>query len=178
MSDLVDRYIAMRERLQELANEHAALQYNTDLARSRYEIPEEDLVDIGYTERQIEKLFDHHRKESKARQLGIGSELCGLIMERFGNGEGKLRGQGRIASCTPDVKLEPIIPRKGDDDYDAIMNSVGIPAELARTGVVAIHYKNMGDHLTALAAEGKNPPGRLLKRAVPQVEYRSTKRKT
>ncbi len=175
--DFVDRHIVMRERLEELLAEHVVLQYETDQVRKDSLLSEGALADIGYTERELERMLDHHRKESKRRQEAIGETLCDAIMVRFGSGEGELKCRGRIANAAPDVKQEPIVPSKGDEDYDAIMSSLGVPTELMRSGAIAIHFKHMGDHLTALSNAGQNPPGKLLKRAVKRVTYRSNTRK-
>tara|TARA_R110002096_G_C14661938_1_gene728403 strand:- start:15857 stop:16414 length:558 start_codon:yes stop_codon:yes gene_type:complete len=177
--EAIDRLQALYERTEELMQEYAALQYSVDCGRGAKDLAEGELTDIGFLEREMERLLDHHRKEAKSRQLGIGKELCLIIMERFGSGSGgELKSRGKLANATPDVKQEPIVPRKGDADYDEIMASLGFPPELARAGAVSIHYNHMAEHLTALAAEGKNAPGRLSKRAVPQVMYRSNTKKS
>ena len=177
MNELTARHIAMRERLEELLQEHAALQYAEDQARQSDRMEEGTLADVGFLEREIERLLDHHRKEAKRRQEAIGEQLCLKVMERFQRGDGELKTRGEIANATPDIKQEPIIPSKGDPEYEQIMSHLGVPPELAREGVVSIHFKHMGDYLTELEKSGKNPPSRLRKRAVPRVTYRSNTRK-
>lgn len=171
---LVTRHLATLRLISDLLERHTALQYETDQARREEGVlTEGNLADIGYFERQIENLLDHHRKESKFRHESIGDMLCRDIMRRFAEGKGELKARGKYANASADVKRVPILPKKGDPDYDEIMESMGIPAHLVRSGVLYIHYKHMGDYLTELANNNKNAPGRMASKAVPRVTYRS-----
>lgn len=174
---LVARHLAMARLISNLLERQTVLQYETDKAREAGDLAEGDLADIGYFERELEALLDHHRKESKSRQEAIGRGLCEAIMQRFGRGDGELKARGQYGNASPDVKREPIIPKKDDPDYNLIMESLGIPVDLARRGAVQIHYKHMGDLLTEMANNNQNAPGRLSMRAVPKVTYRSNTRK-
>lgn len=177
MTDLVDRHIELQEMFEGMMRLLTGLQYETDQARDRDELSVGNLADIGYLEREMERLLDHHRKESKSRQLSIGRHLCKELMLRFNAGEGDLKVRGELANATAEVKQEPILPKKGDPEYSEIMRSIGVPEHLAREGAIQIHFVRMGEYLTRLANEGQNAPGRLQKRAVLGVTYRSNERK-
>ena len=174
---LVARHLAMARFVADLLERQTVLQYETDQARRAGKLTEGNLADIGYFEREMADLLDHHRKESNSRQESIGEDLCKAIMRRFGTGEGELKARGQYSNASPDVKRQPIIPKRDDPDYDAIMESIGVPADLARRGAVSIHYKHMGDLLTELANNNKNAPGMIAMKAVPRVTYRSNTRK-
>ena len=169
---LRDRHVAIRERVSDLLQDVASLQYLTDKVRKEKRLTEGLLADIGYEERELERLLDHHRKESKARSLGIGVEITAKVLERFGRSQGEMKARGKYANAAPEIKKEPVVPRRGDPEYRELLAALGVRQSVIEAGALQIHFVHMGEFLTELALGSIPPPAQLKSKPVAKVTYR------
>ncbi len=64
----------------------SVMDYHVDLdsAVLNEDLPEGELTDLGFLQRETADILNELRKECNARQEGIGAKLCLVIMNRFG----------------------------------------------------------------------------------------------
>lgn len=123
------------------------------------EYKKEDLVDLGFFLREMEKLADEIRKECYAKKEFIGKVLCVIVAQEATEDPDKgLTIHGEFASGTADVKKAPGIPKFGTAEYTKLCKFFKIAEDTRDTGVVQFHFKRLGDYISDMMAEGKDPP--------------------
>ena len=123
------------------------------------EMSEADLTDIGYLLRECERFFDAARKEVKGKKEIISRLLALRVTKRWTEDpDTELRARGALAVATPDVAVRPKLPKVGTEEYEQLLNWLGVPAETINGGSLNIHFNRMSEMLTQMAEEGKNPP--------------------
>lgn len=127
------------------------------------QLDEHDLTDVGYLLRECERLLDDARKEAKAKKETISRLLAVKVINRCTEDPTtELRSRGELATATPDVAIRPKLPKAGTPEYVRLLEFLGVPPDAIAGGTLSIHFNRMSEMLTALAAEGKNPPPGLL----------------
>lgn len=135
----------------------------------------EQLADIGYLCRQIDKLCDELRKDAKAR-----AELCGRVIALAATKRAIVNGgvvetvRGEIARATPSVTHEPNIPGKGTREHNALLKAIGVSDECAKKGLVKVHYPSLQALMVERAELAQPLPEGL---GVPRARYYCSFRK-
>jgi len=130
-----------------------------------YALPPEELTDIGYLFRETAGFLDGARKEYNSKRELIELLLCKSSLESglsegFEKGEKLTVYRGVLASCRPSIKIQPKIPKRGSEEYQALCKWAGIPEEEIAKGYVTFHFPTLTEMLTKNAEHGKpNPPG-------------------
>ena len=131
---------------------------------TKMKISMEDLTDMGYLCREMEKYFDELRKEVRSRKELIGKLLAFHVARQSLNEAAGIEVtiKGELATGTPDVKLMPKVPESGTDEFRECMEYLGVSSsQLDESGdCLRLSFKGMQALVTKLAEEGKPmPPG-------------------
>jgi|TARA_R100000501_G_C2614974_1_gene108738 hypothetical protein len=134
---------------------------------------EEELVDLGIIGRDLESLLDELRKEVKARKELVSKVLAvAITKDALNNPHSDVRATGTLGTATPDVKVQPILPKRSDAKYADLLKHFGVNEEAINRGLLSVHWVKFGDYLTELTREGKNAPLEIESKAVPTVTFR------
>lgn len=120
-----------------------------------------DVADIGYLSREISVIFDHMRLEAQARQALAGKRIAVTLTERsLSDPNVSTTVKGQIASATPDVKIESILPRAGTPEMQEFLKWIGVDPLVVESGMVKPDWKVVQEHINRLQEDGKPlPPG-------------------
>jgi hypothetical protein len=121
-----------------------------------------EICDFGFLCRRKEVYFDELRKIARGRK-----ELCIKIMGFFlaqqslEDPENCIdRIDGELASARVTPKSIPKIPAKDHPDYIPFMESLGVPEELLKGGLIKADFKGVSELVTNLLKTGQDlPPG-------------------
>lgn len=120
---------------------------------------DKELVDLGFFLREMERQADEIRKECKAKKELIGRVLCLRIVRAVTEDPDLgLMVRGQYASGSADVAQAPGIPKFGTAEYKMLCEALGVSGIAKEEGLASFHFTRLGEHITRLAAEGKNPP--------------------
>lgn len=131
---------------------------------TKMELSMEDLVDMGYLCRDMERYLDEMRKEVKSRKELIGKLLAFHVAQQSLNDTEKLQVtvKGELATGTPDVKLQPKIPEPKTEEFSQLMEYFGLSRDRL-AGIedcLRLSFNGMRDLVSRLAEEGyPMPPG-------------------
>lgn len=116
-----------------------------------------ELADIDLVCREAAKYLDDIRKEF-ARTQDIAGKLACMIWVSDADSDGPIRG--RLSTATPNLRMTASLPNQHRDpeQYAALMNSLGVPEELRKSGVVMVYWPKMVDYLSTLCEQGKPMP--------------------
>lgn len=162
----------MRDRLHALLSQAEHLQSEVTLTCSELltqmqadggNVNEAVYTDCGYLLRSIEDAVDEARKECKAKKELLGRALAFAVITRVTERpSSEVQSVGLMAYGTPDVKQKAALPKPGTDAHRALMTHFGVNnQDVEKFGILAFHWPSVSDYLTALAADGKNPPAGL-----------------
>ena len=131
----------------------------------RYALPPEELTDIGFLFREIGTTLDAARKEYKKQGETIELLLCknsvdAALQAGFEDSIARLTYKRVLASCKPDIQVQPKIPKRGSPEYAELCRWAGVPEEEISKGYVTFHFPTLTKMLTENAEKGlPNPPG-------------------
>jgi len=158
-TDIIKEFVGVREQVQLLYNlVYGFLAKNNEQIKSK-QLASEELCDFGFICRDLENILDELRKELKARK-----ELCGQIIafrktqESIQDPSISMKVQGQFATGTPDVKMQAALPHKFTDEYYQITDYLGVPRDVASSGVLRLDWKRVTEFLTQLTRDGKQIP--------------------
>lgn len=138
----------------------AAFQIGSALQRDINAMTEGEMTDAGYLFRECERLLNDARKEAERRKDGLGKVLVALVTKRALSSGCELIARGELATATPDIKMRAKIPKKDTPEYFALLEAMGVPEDMRKTGVLTFHWRHMSDWITEAASRGvKLPPG-------------------
>jgi hypothetical protein len=159
----IERADELRVRVEDLLMEVYTFTADTLNGIQSRKFTLEELADLGFLCREIEKSVDETRKEARARK-----ELCGKVIA-FVTAQARVADpskvvdsvRGRFSIATPDVKQIPKIPQPGTPEYLQLMAWLGITdRELLDSGVLSFKFQELCDLVTKRAQDAKNmPPG-------------------
>lgn len=154
LREQTERFLQINQFLQEvIAKVKAGAPYSV-----------EDLCDIGFLCRELNKISDELRKEAEAKKDLIGMKIAYIMTERsVSEPDINMTVHGELATGSPDVKTAAAIPKWGSPEYKALCDYFKIPEEAQQTGMFSVNYNRMADIITRMAEEGKNPPPGVLK---------------
>jgi hypothetical protein len=113
-----------------------------------------ELADLAYVFKLLDDIVhDMHKKSASSYELA-GRLLC-LMWAKNGSGESV---RTPYCTVTPRIKMAANLPKRGTDDYVALMNSLGINAEMLETDAVRPHWPGLTDFITQRLTEGKPLP--------------------
>jgi len=138
------------------------------------EYSKEELCDIGFLCRELERSFDDWRKDCKARRELAEKVLAYSVMMESLDGEADDVVRGKLARAVCDVKKEAIIPKRGTDEFYSLMEHFGVTGEA--TEVLKFDWKRMAEFVTKLAEEGKEVP-KGIDRTIPKYKATFTRLK-
>lgn len=120
-----------------------------------------DAADVGFITRELAKAFDDLRKEAEARSLLAGKRIAVALTERsLSDPNTPMTIQGRLASASPDVKIEASLPRPGSAEFDSFLTYLGVPPELVKSGLIKPDWKRVQELLNRMTEDGVPlPPG-------------------
>ena len=128
---------------------HEANMHLTPLLEAAKNQDMEDLADCGFLMREMADTLDDLRKECNARKDIISTILAVRMTRDFLDGAStEMITRGELASATPDVKVEPMIPKAGTPEYASMCKALGVSQEMIETGVLKPHYKHLSTWLT------------------------------
>jgi enamine deaminase RidA (YjgF/YER057c/UK114 family) len=118
-----------------------------------------DVADVGFLAREIAKTFDNLRKEADARAALAGQVVAVTLTERsLTDPNTAMTIRGRLASATPDVKIEAILPSPKSPEYVQFMQFIGVPLTLIESGLVKPDWPRVQELCNALQQDGKKLP--------------------
>lgn len=130
------------------------------IKKQQYSLP--DIVDIGFLCREMSELFDVMRKDATKRcnlsQMSLVTQYTASALTDNPLPESIT---GTLASAR-NMRINKIaeLPEFGGTDYIAYMESLGIPDEVIKKGLVKPDWSNTKEHITTLLEDGKKlPPG-------------------
>ena len=129
------------------------------------DLSNEDMVDIGYLLRETENMLNEMRKEVKVRK-----ELCGSLIaynrtkDAVADPSINMKVTGKIATGTPDVKMQAALPKKGTPEYLQFCDHLGVPRSVAEAGVLKLDWNQVTEFCTQQLADGKSIPQGLGKK--------------
>ena len=135
----------------------------SDLKDQIADLNDAELTDLGFLCREIATVADEVRKEFKAKLELIGLHLAKRVVDHSlqdPTDDGIRRGM--LASASPKVEHEPVIPYKGTKEYLQLCEWMGLRADIAERGIMSFSFKRMAEMLTEMAEQGKNPPANLV----------------
>jgi hypothetical protein len=116
-----------------------------------------ELADLAYVLRQLDDMIhDMHKKSASTYELA-GRLLC-LMWAKNGSDE-----PVRTPYCTitPKIKMAANLPKRGSDEYIALLTSMGFTAEMLETDAVRPHWPGLTDFITQRLTEGRALPAGL-----------------
>lgn len=120
---------------------------------------DEELCDIGFFCREIERITDEWRKDVKAAKELIGKVLCARRVKATANDEAPdMTVRAEFSTGSPDVRLTTTFPKRGTTEYEQLLSSMGVKQDIIENGVLVPHWTHMTEHVTALVEAGGNPP--------------------
>lgn len=154
LEELFDAMIGFQAGVQHVLSDISELLQKSDLRLT-------EAADIGFMTREISRAFDDLRKEAEARSALAGKRIAVALTERSLNDPNTpMTIQGRLASATPDVKIEAVLPRAGTKEFDTFLEHLGVPPALVESGLIKPDWKRVQEHLNRLQEDGKPlPPG-------------------
>lgn len=178
-TDIIKEFLTVNDQIHLLYNlVYGFLSKNNEVLKAKT-LSSEELCDFGFFCREIENIFDELRKEAKARK-----ELCGqiiayrLVQASLNDPTLSMKVKGQFATGSPDVKMQAALPVKFTDDYFKITDHLGVPRDVAATGVLRLDWKAVTEYLTKLMNDGKSiPEGFGKKYPVYTTVYRKSRRK-
>ena len=134
----------------------------------------EDLCDLGFLCREIERLTDEMRKDAKAHKELIGKVIAyRRISETMNDENPDLVVRGSLASGSPEMRMRTVIPKRGTPEFADLCRSFGM-GDIAIDGALFTpHYIRLADHVTSLIEAGvPKPPGVELSEPVYSTVFR------
>lgn len=124
----------------------------------------QELTDIGFLCREMERLLDDWRKDCKARKELAGKLLAKGVLDsaEATDLEASLTVRGELATATPDVSMVAELPKAGTPEFVAYCEFYGIPKDKADNELfpLAIHWKRAQLDLQQRMERGlPQPPG-------------------
>lgn len=115
----------------------------------------EKKVDCGYYLRKAEERFDECRKEVGAFRNLVGKMIAFEAVKQTTMDPTKsLTQYGAVARAVPDIKLRFKLPKKGTDDYAALMSKLKVPKELVERGVFNFDFADASEFLAYCESTG------------------------
>lgn len=114
----------------------------------------EEMVDLAFGLKETASLLDDARKECTACQEILEEVACVLWVQKSLQDGTDESIHGEFATGTPRVKTMMHIPKRGTDEYEVLMASMGV----VNGDLIRPHWPSMVDHVTNLLSEGKEPP--------------------
>lgn len=122
---------------------------------------EPDLVDIGRLVDEAATFYDECRKELNSRLESIERIICLRYLKAVQSGDcTETSVYGNLASGTPDLKQQPMIPKRGTPEYQAMMELLGVPRAIwdVPDPAISLSWNGLREQITKLIAEGKTIP--------------------
>lgn len=116
-------------------------------------LSQSDRVDCSIVTKHTAKLIEDVRSECNRTLETIARFAC-LAWITEADPPSTLRGT--LGSGTPDVKEGPQLPKHGTDEYNALMEWLGIPPTAA--DAIRPHWPTLTERITELAKAGQSPP--------------------
>lgn len=163
--------IKIHDEMQEL---HRVVIENTVRLRNAIgKMTPECMTDVAYGLKEISRLLDDGRKECDDLVKLFEKALCIVWVQRGVNTGNTDPFQGEFAVGTPQIKQMVRIPRRDTDEYDKLMQWLGVPdGDLVRP-----HWPSMVEHVTELLSQGQQPPDGMTGEPYPIYAVRFRKRK-
>lgn len=128
-----------------------------DVKKSKLDIKE--LADVAYRFNEIGKVCKDLQVEAD-KLSNLAQKLVCLVWMKEDMPSTKIETEDFTAE--PDLKMSANIPSRTKDPeaYDALLQWLGVPAELCETELMRIHWPNFKELLTERQKQGKPlPPG-------------------
>lgn len=153
------------------------IHYNMETDPEVEKMSKHTQVDVGFFYREAEDLLDEMRKEMLARREKLGKLLATTVyQEAMTAGSTDTTCVGNFATAKVDVKTLPVMPKRGTEEYQKLMLSMGVASEIVDHGVLEPHFVRLGEYLTTKAAAGLSPLKNVLTtREELTVSYRKKK---
>jgi hypothetical protein len=127
----------------------------------------EDLTDYGLNMRLLAAMFDDLRKECNARKETVGRIIALASTERvLADPTLELNVVGAMGTASPDSKVNPLIPKRGTDDYEKLLDYLGITGIAREHGLAGLHWNHLVAYLQRQSEAGQPVPEGVL-RSVP-----------
>ena len=126
------------------------------------QLTDEELADIGYLLRNTAKVLNDLRIECNAKKDYIGKYLCAKLVIESVNDSEELKIKGMLASAAAKMDQKPKLPKTGTKEYAIMLKHFGVSDEAIKAGIFNAHYPRVGEYITRLAQNGKNPPPGIL----------------
>jgi len=158
-TDIIKEFVDVTNEVRTLYNlVYGFLSKNNELIKGKG-LNSSELCDFGFMSRELENVFDELRKEVKARK-----ELCcqiiayRLVQKSIEDPSIKMQVKGQFATGTPDVTMQAALPKKFTPEYYQITDYLGVPRQVAETGVLRLDWKRVTELLTQYMHDGKTIP--------------------
>ncbi len=115
----------------------------------------EEIANIIRASREITDMLEEMAKLSRGALDQLTRLICLRWAKESETGEPVRTPYVRIS---PDVKLAATLPKKGTDEYKALLTTLGFSQELIETDAVRPHWPGMTDLIATCMAEGKRLP--------------------
>lgn len=114
----------------------------------------EEMLDFACCVKETAHLLDDSRKECEDLQKTLEQVMCVVWIAKSlsTNKDDPIRSEYAVG--TPRVKITMHIPKRGTEEYDALMTSMGV----SNGDLVRPHWPSMVDHVSELLSKGKMPP--------------------
>lgn len=117
------------------------------------------IADMGYFLREIETLLNETRKDVSAHLILLSKLLAYQItLNSINDTSVETIVRGKYARATADVKMRPILPKKGTLEYKAVLSLFNVPEDAVESGVLKLDWNTTSDLLTNLISEGRPLP--------------------
>lgn len=161
-AQLRDKLLTLLAHAQHVQSEMilTASEILSELQSDRGNVDEAVYTDCGFLLREISLALDEARKECNAKKELLGRALSFSVITRVTqHPNSELRSVGQLAYGQPDVKQRASLPKPGSEEHKALMGFFGVNHPAVNDfGILAFHWPSVSEWLTALSADGKNPP--------------------
>ena len=140
-----------------------------EIRKKERSLTDGDLADIGFLLRSAERILDDLKKECKAKKELIGKLLCAkMAMETQSVNDANVstRVYGALGSASADIKHRCRTPKPGSTEYVELCRAMGVNEEAIKAGIFQPHYVRVGEFITQLAKENRDPPKGILSTTV------------
>lgn len=156
----VTHMLLLEEEIRAVHHRHLSFLQAVTARLSKNEYSKVAMVDLGFLCREIEELTEDWRKDCKARKELFSKVLAFQVITHAtakpDEADDSVRGQ--LATGTVNSEVQPKLPKRGDPDFERVLEYFGLPKSLAETGVVKLDWEAARRHVTELIASGKTPP--------------------
>ena len=114
----------------------------------------QELADFAYALKKVSDMLVEMSKRSR-NSYELSERLLCMLWAKA-NSDEPIRTP--YCTITPRIRMAAQIPKKGTDEYEMLMASLGINAELAQVDAVRPHWPGLVDYVTERLTSGKPLP--------------------